>query len=112
MKNNSENPDEVNPEDFSYKGPIPESKEAGIIMLADGVEASVRSINEPTKGKIEEMINNIIKDRLNQGQLDNCDLTLRDINKIRQAFMKILMGIYHQRIEYPEDKWEKKQVKV
>ena len=110
-KNNSKNPDEINPEDFSYKGPIPETKEAGIIMLADGVEASVRSINEPTKGKIEEMINNIIKDRLDEGQLDNCDLTLRDINKIRKAFMKLLMGIYHQRIEYPEDKWEKKQVK-
>lgn len=112
MKNSSENPDEINQEDFRYKGPIPQTKEAAIIMLADSVEASVRSINEPTKGKIEEMINNIIKDRLDEGQLDNCDLTLRDINKIRKAFMKILTGIYHQRIAYPEDKWEKKKVKV
>jgi membrane-associated HD superfamily phosphohydrolase len=73
-------------------------------MLADGVEAAVRSINEPTRDKIEEMVSSIIKNRLNEGQLDNCDLTLRDINKIKYAFLKVLMGIYHQRIEYPEDK--------
>ncbi|MDW8799810.1 HD family phosphohydrolase [Clostridium sp. A1-XYC3] len=104
MKNSSERPEDVKEEDFRYPGPIPETKEAGIIMLADSVEAAVRSINEPTKGKIEEMVNNIIKDRLNEGQLDNCDLTLRDLNKIRESFLKVLTGIYHQRIEYPEDK--------
>lgn len=108
MKNSSENPDDVNEENFRYPGPKPETKEAAIIMLADGVEAAVRSINEPTKGKIEEMVNNIIKDRLNEGQLDNCDLTLKDLDKIREAFIKVLMGIYHQRIEYPTDKWENK----
>lgn len=108
MKNSSENPDDVNEENFRYPGPKPETKEAAIIMLADGVEAAVRSISEPTKGKIEEMVNNIIKDRLNEGQLDNCDLTLKDLDKIREAFIKVLMGIYHQRIEYPTDKWENK----
>lgn len=108
-KNSSERPEEIKEEEFRYLGPVPESKEAAIIMLADGVEAAVRSINEPTKGKIEEMVNNIIKDRLNEGQLDNCDLTLKDINKIRYAFLKVLTGIYHQRIEYPEDKWQNKQ---
>jgi putative nucleotidyltransferase with HDIG domain len=103
-KNSSEKPEEINEEDFRYPGPIPESKEAGIIMLADGVEAAVRSINEQTRDKIEEMVSSIIKNRLDEGQLDNCDLTLRDINKIKYAFLKVLMGIYHQRIEYPEDK--------
>jgi cyclic-di-AMP phosphodiesterase PgpH len=102
MKNNSEKPDEVKKEDFMYIGPTPMSKEAGIIMLADGVEAAVRSINEPTKGKIEEMVNNIIKSRLNEGQLDECDLTLKDLEKIRKAFLKGLSGIYHERIEYPK----------
>lgn len=104
MKNNAENPDEVKEEDFRYQGPIPSSKEAGIIMLADSVEAAVRSINDPTKGKIEEMVNNIIKDKLNSGQLDNCDLTLKDLEKIRKCFLKALYGIYHQRVEYPTEK--------
>ena len=107
MKNSSDNPDEIKEEDFRYLGPNPESKEAAIIMLADSVEAAVRSIPNPTKGKIEEMVNNIIKDRLNDGQLDNCDLTLKDLEKIRKAFLKVLSGIYHERIEYPMDKWQK-----
>ncbi|MCR1973678.1 HDIG domain-containing protein [Clostridium sporogenes] len=107
MKNNSERPEDVNEEDFRYQGPIPKSKEAAIIMLADGVEAAVRSINEPTKGKIEEMVNKIIKARLDEGQLDDCDLTLKEIGLIRDAFLKVLISIYHQRIEYPEDKWIK-----
>ncbi|MCD3233155.1 HD family phosphohydrolase [Clostridium botulinum] len=103
-KNNSEKPEEVKEEDFRYQGPIPESKEVAILMLADSVEAAVRSISEPTKGKIEEMVNNIIKARLNEGQLDNCDLTLKDLEKIRKSFLKTLSGIYHQRIEYPTEK--------
>ncbi len=107
MKNNSERPEDVNEEDFRYQGPIPKSKEAAIIMLADGVEAAVRSINDPTKGKIEEMVNKIIKARLDEGQLDDCDLTLKEIGLIRDAFLKVLISIYHQRIEYPEDKWIK-----
>jgi hypothetical protein len=102
-KNSSERPEEVKEEDFKYSGPIPKSKENAILMLADGVEAAVRSISEPTKGKIEEMVNNIIKARLNEGQLDNCDLTLKDLDKIRTAFLKALSGIYHQRIEYPSE---------
>ncbi|AWI03325.1 HD family phosphohydrolase [Clostridium drakei] len=108
MKNSSERPEDVKEEDFRYPGPVPETKEGAIIMLADAVEAAVRSINEPTKGKIEEMVNKIIKNRLNEGQLDNCNLTLKDINKIRKSFLKVLTGIYHQRIEYPEDKWANK----
>ncbi|MCB2288783.1 HD family phosphohydrolase [Clostridium sp. CS001] len=107
MKNSCDNPDEIKEEDFRYQGPNPESKEAAIIMLADAVEAAVRSISNSTKGKIDEMVNSIIKNRLNDGQLDNCDLTLKDLEKIRKAFLKVLSGIYHERIEYPLDKWEK-----
>ncbi|MBM7870228.1 putative nucleotidyltransferase with HDIG domain [Clostridium pascui] len=107
-KNSSENPDEVNEESFRYPGPKPQTKEAAIIMLADSTEAAVRSISEPTKGKIEEMVNNIVKARLNEGQLDECDLTLKEIEKIKKTFVKVLMGIYHQRIEYPTDKWDNK----
>lgn len=107
MKNSSDTPDDIKEEDFRYPGPNPESKEAAIIMLSDAVEAAVRSIPNPSKNKIEEMVNNIIKDRLNDGQLDNCDLTLKDLEKIRKAFLKVLSGIYHDRIEYPLDKWDK-----
>lgn len=110
MKNSCTNPEDIKEEDFRYSGPIPDSKESAIIMLADSIEAAVRSINEPNRNKIEEMVNGIIKDRLNDGQLDNCDLTLKDLNKIKNAFIKSLMGIYHHRIEYPTDKWEEKKL--
>ena len=109
MKTTAENPEEVKDEDFRYPGPKPESKEAGIIMLADSVEAAVRSISHPTKGKIEEMVNNIIKDKLFSGELDECELTFRDISKIQKSFLKVLNGIYHKRIEYPKDEEGVKQ---
>ncbi|MGL5086390.1 MAG: HD family phosphohydrolase [Clostridium sp.] len=112
MKNEAENPDDVKEEDFRYPGPRPSSKEAGILMLADGVEAAVRSIKEPTKSKIEEMVNNIIKDKLQSDQLSNCDLTLRDLEKIRKCFLKVLNGLYHQRIEYPTEKIRSKGVET
>ncbi|WP_346876502.1 HDIG domain-containing metalloprotein [Clostridium sp. UBA5712] len=104
MRNKSENPDEVNEADYRYGGPPPRSKESTIIMLADGVEASVRSINKPNKKKIEEMVNNIIKSRIDENQFVNSDLTFKDLEKIRESFLKVLSGIYHERIEYPKDK--------
>lgn len=104
LKNSSDKPEEIKEEDFRYPGPIPSFKESGILMLSDSVEAAVRSINEPTKGKIEEMVNNIINDKLNSRQLVNCDLTLKDIETIRKTFLKTLDGIYHHRIEYPTEK--------
>ena len=104
VKNAAENPDEIDEEEFRYEGPIPRSKEAAIIMLADSVEAAVRSINEPTMAKIEEMVNNIIKDKLYANQLDDCDLTFKDLQKIKDSFMKVLIGLYHQRVEYPTEK--------
>lgn len=104
LKNSSDNPDEIKEEDFKYSGPIPSSKEATIIMLADSVEAAVRSIPMPTKEKIEEMVNNIFKDKLQSDQLINSDLTLRDIENIKKCFLKVLIGVYHQRVEYPKEK--------
>ena len=104
VKNSAENPEDVKEEDFRYGGPIPDTKESGILMLADSVEAAVRSIPEPTKDKIENMVNNIIDDKINSNQLINCDLTLKDIELIRKSFLKTLDGIYHHRIEYPTEK--------
>lgn len=104
MRNKSDNPEEVNEADYRYGGPPPRTKESTIIMLADGVEASVRSINKPSKKKIEEMVNNIIKSRIDENQFVNSDLTFKDLEKIRESFLKVLSGIYHERIEYPKDK--------
>lgn len=104
MKNNSENPEDVKEEDYKYKGPAPTTREGAIVMLADSVEAAVRSIQGPTKEKIEIMVDNIIKGRLEENQLSNSELTFRDIKNIREAFLKVLSGIYHERIEYPKEK--------
>lgn len=107
-KKNSDDPDSVKEEDFKYAGPTPSTKEEGIVMLSDSVEAAVRSIKDPNMDKIETMVNNIVKDKLESGQLNNCDLTLKDIEKIKKCFLKALNGIYHQRIEYPKEEKEKK----
>ena len=72
--------------------------------MADSVEAAVRSIQEPTLDKIEAMVNNIIKDKLNSNQLNECDLTFKDLEVIKACFLKVLKGIYHHRIEYPTEK--------
>jgi cyclic-di-AMP phosphodiesterase PgpH len=94
---------EVREEDYCYPGPKPQSKEAGIVMLADVVEAYTRTLNTPDPDKLESVIDDRIKMRFIEGQLDECELTLRDLTQIKQAFLNILTGIYHQRVEYPED---------
>ncbi len=92
----------ISEEDFRYPGPKPQTKEAGIVMLADSVEASSRSMENLTPQLLEQVIENMIRHRFIEGQLDECELTLRDLTKTREAFLKILMGIHHQRITYPE----------
>ncbi len=98
----SENGDTVKAESFRYDGPKPQTKEAAIVMLADSVEAAARAMPDPTKGKIEGLVRQIIKDKLNDGQLDECGLTLKDLNTIANAFLRVLLGIFHERIEYPK----------
>ncbi|NLC51272.1 MAG: HD domain-containing protein, partial [Firmicutes bacterium] len=94
--------EKVNEEDFRYEGPLPQTKEAAIIMLADSVEAAVRSLSKPTVGRVEGTVRKIIKEKLNDGQLDECPLTLQELDKIGDIFTHILSGIFHTRIEYPE----------
>lgn len=93
----------VKEDDFCYDGPRPQTKEAALVMLGDSVEAAVRAMQNPTPGKVEGLVRKIVKDKLNSGQLDECDLTLRDLEKITQAFLRVLNGIFHSRIEYPEN---------
>lgn len=92
----------VDEEDFRYPGPKPQSKETAILMLADGVEATVRSLSRPTPGRIEGVVRKQIKARLESGQLDESELTMKDLDKIANAFVKVLNGVYHTRVEYPE----------
>ncbi|CAB3391211.1 HD family phosphohydrolase [Kyrpidia spormannii] len=92
----------VSVDSFRYPGPKPRSKEAAVVMLCDAVEAAVRAMARPTPQRIEAVIRKIIRDRLQDGQLDESQLTLRDLDQVAEAFMRTLNGIYHPRIEYPE----------
>ncbi|HKW79317.1 MAG TPA: HDIG domain-containing protein [Candidatus Limnocylindria bacterium] len=91
-------------EKFRYPGPRPRSKEAAIVMLADGTEASVRSLEEKKPDTIRAMVDKIVGERLEEGQLGESDLTLRDVQLIKDAFCELLLGVYHERIPYPEDR--------
>ena len=96
--------DEVDRRRFRHAGPKPQSREAAILMLADGVEASVRSLSSRDEATIRAMVSQIIQERLGDGQLSECDLTIRDLEKIHEAFVGQLLGMYHQRIAYPQNK--------
>ena len=88
---------------YRYPGPKPQSREAAILMLADGVEASVRSLDEKDEDSIREMVDRIVDARVEDGQLDDAELTLRDISQIKDAFVAQLLGMYHSRIKYPDN---------
>lgn len=109
VKINGENA--VNEGDFRYPGPKPKTRVAGIVMLADVVEAALRTLERPTpariQGKVQELINSIFADE----QLEECELTLKDLHHIAKSFNKILTGLYHHRIEYSEKQIEKKKGK-
>lgn len=92
---------EISEEDFRYPGPKPQFRESALVMLADSIEAAARSLDEPTPTRLQNIVRNIIQRKFTDGQLDQCNLTLKDLSKVEQAFVKILLGIYHQRIDYP-----------
>ena len=87
---------------FRYAGPKPQTRETAILMLADSVEAASRTLDKPTPGRIEDLITKIIDAQLADGQLDECDLTQRDLRGIREAFARLLSGMLHSRIDYPD----------
>lgn len=98
------NIDNVSEAEFRYPGPKPQFKEAALSMLADSIEAAARSLDEPTPVRLQAIVKNIIHSKFMDGQLDECTLTLRDLSIIEEAFVRILLGIYHQRIDYPTAK--------
>ena len=87
---------------FRYEGPKPQTPETAIVMLADAAEAAVRSLTRPTPDRLEEVVRRLIREKLEDGQLDECGLTFRDLDRIAAAFVRILTGIMHPRLEYPD----------
>lgn len=95
---------EISEAEFRYAGPKPRTKETAVLMICDGVEGAVRSLPEPTPGRIESIVHQVISDRLHDGQFDDCDITLRELHLVEESLVKALCSIYHTRIAYPKSK--------
>jgi len=106
LEKQEEDQQEIAEEVFRYPGPKPNTKETAVVLLADSVEAATRTLKEPSPAKIEETVHKIINNKFIDGQLDECDLTLKDLELIANVFIHILSGIYHTRIIYPEGRSE------
>ena len=89
------------PNEFSYPGPLPQTAETAVVMLADGVEAATRVLAEPTPEKIRDVVDHIVRQRIEQGQLRDAPLTLKQLDVIKDEFVRVLSGMYHNRIDYP-----------
>ena len=92
---------ELDEGDYRYPGPKPQTREAAILMLADAVEAGARTLNDPTPARIQGVVQRLINNIFIEGELDECDLTLKDLHLIAKAFIRILTGMYHHRVDYP-----------
>jgi hypothetical protein len=99
----------VDEQEFRYPGPKPQTREAGLVLLADHVEAASRTLTDPTPSRIQGMVQKIINNIFIDGQLDECELTLKNLHEIAKSFIQILAGIYHQRIDYPEPAYKEKE---
>ena len=102
MAVNENGEDEVDANIYTYPGPIPFSKETAVLMMADSIEAAARSIPKPDENKLGELVDKIIQSQMEAGQFDNADITLKEISRIKKIFKKMLLTIYHIRIEYPK----------
>ena len=98
---------ELNIDDFSYLGPKPQTKLAAIIMIADASEAAVRAINAKKPEEAERAIRGVIEERMDLEQFSECDITMVDLTRIRQALVNTLTGVYHHRIQYPNIKYRR-----
>ncbi len=101
---------DINEDDYRYPGPSPQSKETAIVMLADTVEAATKTLKNPTAGRLRKMVEELVEKRFLEGELDESDLTMRDVKGIIDGFMSVLSGIYHKRIEYPGGDDDKKNI--
>jgi membrane-associated HD superfamily phosphohydrolase len=110
VKAQERNP-EVTEEDFRYPGPKPQTREAGVVSIADSCEAAVRAMENPTNQKIQEFVANLINDRILDGQLDETGLTLKEIRMIEKSLVNGLCSTFHSRIKYPKMKSEAEKMK-
>jgi membrane-associated HD superfamily phosphohydrolase len=94
--------DALDPEDYRYPGPKPQSRETAIAMMADSVESATRSLQDPTPDRIRGLIHSIVATKMRDGQLDESPITLREIAQVEETFVKVLASVYHQRIDYPQ----------
>lgn len=108
LKENGSSVDKIAEENYRYSGPKPQTKEGGIILLADSLEAATRTLTNPTPSRIKSLVKEIIQKNLENGQLEECDLTLKDLDKIGDSFSRILTGMFHSRVEYPDEELIKK----
>ncbi len=92
---------DLDPNDFAYPGPKPQTKETGVAMLGDAVESASRTLTEPSPERIRALIDRLVQDRVDHGELDECGLTFRDLGIVKQEFAQVLTGLYHHRIDYP-----------
>ncbi len=99
--------DTIKESEFRYPGPKPQFREAALVMLGDSIEAAARSIDDPTGARLSQLVKDVIKGKFIDGQLDECDLTLKDLSIIERSFTKTLLSVYHQRIEYPSENQQK-----
>jgi len=102
-RNTGKHDREVSESEFRYPGPRPRTRESAILMLCDGCEGAVRALSEPTPGRIESTVHMVVMDRLTDGQFDDCEITLRELNMVEQSIVKSLCAIHHGRIKYPTD---------
>ena len=93
----------IDEKDFRYPGPKPRTREAGVLMLADSAEAAIRSLSDKNPTRIRQVVENVINKTFAEGELSNCELTLKDLSDIADAFVKVFTGIYHQRVSYPSE---------
>ncbi|MDO4370670.1 MAG: hypothetical protein Q4D43_05075, partial [Clostridia bacterium] len=94
--------DDVDISAFRYEGPRPRTKEAAVVMLADTIEAAMRTLPNPSPEKMEQLIRKLVRDKMNDGQLNDSSLTFSDLERICSAFSTVLTGVFHERIEYPD----------
>lgn len=102
IESTGDDQDDIPEDEFRYPGPKPQFKEAALIMLADSIEAAARSLDEPTPVRLQNIVKNIIQRKFMEGQLEECNLTLKDLSTIEESFNRTLLGIHHQRIDYPQ----------
>ncbi|MDD2717437.1 MAG: HDIG domain-containing protein [Candidatus Wallbacteria bacterium] len=101
---------EVPIEQFRYPGPLPQTKESALVMLSDSVESATRSLDNPNASNIEALVKKVINDKFVEGQFNECDLTLKDIESIAKIFIKMIISLHHSRIKYPEQDKEVKKI--